>query len=114
MAARSLLGAQQNLAQGDRDRLFGYLEGGGRTILTEPEALLTVDAVPVPSGAASAPIDLDVGVPARGWHGEAYRGHIFWDELFIFPFLDLRLPEVTKALLRYRHRRIEEHCAGWR
>jgi alpha,alpha-trehalase len=30
-------------------------------------------------------IDLDVGVPARGWHGEAYRGHIFWDEMFIFP-----------------------------
>src|SRR5215207_8708921 len=23
---------------------------------------------------------LDVGVPARGWHGEAYRGHVFWDE----------------------------------
>src|SRR4051795_13741669 len=29
---------------------------------------------------------LDVGVPARGWHGEAYRGHVFWDEMFIFPF----------------------------
>ena len=29
--------------------------------------------------------DLDVGVPARGLHGEAYRGHIFWDELFIYP-----------------------------
>ena len=32
-------------------------------------------------------MDLDVGVPARGWHGEAYRGHIFWDEIFIFPYL---------------------------
>src|SRR5690606_24450871 len=30
--------------------------------------------------------DLDVGVPARGLHGEAYRGHVFWDELFVFPF----------------------------
>ncbi len=39
------------------------------------------------------------GVPARGWHGEAYRGHIFWDELFIFPFLNLRMPEITRALL---------------
>ena len=38
--------------------------------------------------------DLDVGVPARGLHGEAYRGHIFWDELFVFPVLNLRLPEV--------------------
>jgi trehalose/maltose hydrolase-like predicted phosphorylase len=32
-------------------------------------------------------IELDAGVPARGLHGEAYRGHIFWDEVFIFPFL---------------------------
>ncbi len=53
-------------------------------------------------------IDLDVGVPARGWHGEAYRGHIFWDELFIFPFLNLRLPELTRALLMYRYRRLPE------
>ena len=37
-------------------------------------------------------IDLDVGVPARGLHGEAYRGHVFWDELFVFPFLNLRCP----------------------
>jgi trehalose/maltose hydrolase-like predicted phosphorylase len=53
-------------------------------------------------------IDLDVGVPARGLHGEAYRGHIFWDELFIFPFLNLRFPELTRALLRYRARRLPE------
>ncbi|WP_299821362.1 glycosyl hydrolase family 65 protein [uncultured Pontibacter sp.] len=50
----------------------------------------------------------DVGVPARGWHGEAYRGHIFWDELFIFPFLNLRLPALTRALLMYRYRRLPE------
>ncbi|MFI6430973.1 beta-phosphoglucomutase family hydrolase [Rhodococcus oryzae] len=50
--------------------------------------------------------DLDVGVPARGLHGEAYRGHIFWDELFVFPFLTLRLPELTRALLLYRFRRL--------
>lgn len=52
-------------------------------------------------------MDLDVGVPARGWHGEAYRGHIFWDELFIFPLLNLRLPEITRALLMYRYRRLD-------
>jgi trehalose/maltose hydrolase-like predicted phosphorylase len=51
-------------------------------------------------------IDRDVGIPARGWHGEAYRGHIFWDELFIFPFLSLRLPELTRSLLMYRFRRL--------
>jgi len=52
--------------------------------------------------------DLDVGVPARGWHGEAYRGHVFWDEVFVFPFLNLRLPLLTRSLLRYRHRRLEK------
>lgn len=50
----------------------------------------------------------DAGLPARGWHGEAYRGHIFWDELFIFPFLTLRMPILTRALLRYRFRRLPE------
>jgi len=52
--------------------------------------------------------ELDIGVPARGLHGEAYRGHIFWDELFIFPVLNLRLPTVTRSLLRYRYRRLME------
>jgi len=39
--ARALLGEQQNLSIGDRERLFGYLEGGGRIILPEPQSLLT-------------------------------------------------------------------------
>jgi len=52
-------------------------------------------------------MNLDIGVPARGWHGEAYRGHIFWDELFIFPLLNLRLPEITRALILYRYRRLD-------
>ena len=56
-------------------------------------------------------IDLDAGAPARGWTGEAYRGHIFWDELFIFPFLNHRLPKLTRALLLYRWRRLPE--ARW-
>ncbi|MBY8880213.1 glycoside hydrolase family 65 protein [Actinacidiphila acidipaludis] len=54
--------------------------------------------------------DLDVGVPARGLHGEAYRGHVFWDELFVLPFLNLHLPEVSRALLCYRHRRLPAAC----
>ncbi|MCC8358995.1 glycoside hydrolase family 65 protein [Salinimicrobium sediminilitoris] len=53
-------------------------------------------------------IDEDVGIPARGWHGEAYRGHIFWDELFIFPFYNITIPELTRALLMYRYRRLPE------
>ncbi|HEX5540111.1 MAG TPA: glycosyl hydrolase family 65 protein [Micromonospora sp.] len=50
--------------------------------------------------------DLDAGVPARGLHGEGYHGHVFWDELFVLPFLNLRLPELTRALLIYRYRRL--------
>jgi len=40
-AGRALLNEPQNLSMGDRERLFGYLEGGGRMILAEPQALLT-------------------------------------------------------------------------
>ncbi len=42
--ARALIAAQQNLSIGDRERLFGFLEGGGRIILPEPQALLTEHA----------------------------------------------------------------------
>ena len=54
----------------------------------------------------------DAGVPARGLNGEAYRGHVFWDELYIYPFLNYRLPEITRALLMYRYRRIGEARAA--
>ena len=40
-AGRALLNEQQNLSMGDKERLFGYIEGGGRMILAEPQALLT-------------------------------------------------------------------------
>jgi alpha,alpha-trehalase len=56
-------------------------------------------------------IDVDAGVPPRGLHGEAYRGHVLWDELFIFPFLNFTIPDITRALLMYRHRRLDE--ARW-
>src|ERR1044072_2817221 len=54
--------------------------------------------------------ELDVGVPARGLHGEAYRGHVFWDELFVLPYLNLHFPEVSRALLNYRYRRVPRAC----
>jgi beta-phosphoglucomutase family hydrolase len=52
--------------------------------------------------------EIDAGVTARGLHGEAYRGHIFWDELFILPFYNLHFPETAKSLLMYRYRRLDE------
>jgi tryptophanyl-tRNA synthetase len=42
--ARQLLENQQNITIGDRERLFGYLEGGGRIILPEPQPMLTKSA----------------------------------------------------------------------
>jgi trehalose/maltose hydrolase-like predicted phosphorylase len=52
-------------------------------------------------------VGLDVGVPARGLHGEAYRGHIFWDEIFILPFYVNRAPSITRSLLLYRYYRLD-------
>ena len=39
--ARALLERQKNIALGDKERLYGFLEGGGRIILPEPQVLLT-------------------------------------------------------------------------
>lgn len=50
--------------------------------------------------------DIDAGVPARGLHGEAYRGHVFWDELYVFPFFNYRFPHIARTLLEYRYRRL--------
>jgi len=58
--------------------------------------------------------DLDAGLPARGLNGEAYRGHVFWDEIYAFPFFSFRLPEVTRGLLMYRYRRMGEARAAAR
>src|SRR6478735_9526987 len=54
----------------------------------------------------------DAGVPARGLNGEAYRGHVFWDELYVYPFLNYRLPDITHALLMYRFRRLGQARAA--
>ena len=51
---------------------------------------------------------LDVGIPARGLHGEAYRGHIFWDELFILPLFNVTFPSVARGSLLYRYRRLDK------
>ena len=50
--------------------------------------------------------ELDAGVPARGLHGEGYRGHVFWDELFVMPLFTTQIPSVARAILEYRWRRL--------
>jgi len=51
-------------------------------------------------------VGMDAGVPARGWHGEGYFGHVFWDEIFVIPVLAARFPECARAMLMYRYRRL--------
>jgi alpha,alpha-trehalase len=93
---------------------IGLEDGDDRT-----QRILRLHVFHLLQTASPRTIALDAGVPARGLHGEAYRGHIFWDELFIFPLLNLRLPEITRALLLYRYRRLPEarenaRAAGYR
>ncbi len=74
--------------------------------------LLRLNMLHLLQAASLNSIDRDIGVPARGWTGEAYEGHIFWDELFIFPTLNYRMPEITRSLLMYRYRRLDEARAA--
>jgi beta-phosphoglucomutase family hydrolase len=76
--------------------------------------LLRLNMFHLLQAASANSIGLDIGVPARGWTGEAYEGHIFWDELFIFPTLNYRMPEITRSLLMYRYRRLDEARAAAR
>jgi trehalose/maltose hydrolase-like predicted phosphorylase len=50
---------------------------------------------------------LDVSVGSRGLTGEGYRGHIFWDELFVIPYYAANEPKIAKSLLKYRIKRLE-------
>ena len=74
--------------------------------------LLRLDMFHLLQAVSPNSIGLDIGVPARGWTGEAYQGHVFWDELFIFPFFNFRMPEITRSLLMYRYRRLGEARAA--
>ena len=49
---------------------------------------------------------IDASVNARGLDGEAYRGHVFWDEMFDLPVYALHDPQLARQLLMYRYRRL--------
>lgn len=49
---------------------------------------------------------IDASVNARGLDGEAYRGHVFWDEMFDLPVYTLHDPQLARQLLMYRYRRL--------
>ncbi|UYP44262.1 Pyrophosphatase PpaX [Candidatus Lokiarchaeum ossiferum] len=53
-------------------------------------------------------VESNLSIPARGLHGESYRGHFFWDELFFFPFYNLHYPEIAQSILIYRTDRLDQ------
>lgn len=71
-----------------------------------PSLILHLHSFHLLQTASPNSVDFDVGMPARGWTGEAYHGHVFWDDLFVFPFINLRYPAITQSLLKYRYRRL--------
>lgn len=73
-----------------------------------PSLLLHLNSFHCLQTASSNIVDLDSGVPARGWTGEGYQGHVFWDDLFVFPYINWRMPDISAALLKYRYRRLYE------
>jgi len=52
-------------------------------------------------------VSIDASIAARGLSGEGYRGHYFWDEIYIMPFYIEHLPEVARALLMYRYNHLD-------
>ncbi|GAA1496118.1 HAD family hydrolase [Paeniglutamicibacter kerguelensis] len=107
--AGSLAASQSRIWEGLWDR-FGIIMRGG----IQQSQDLNLNIFHVLQTVFAAEPDLDAGVPARGLHGEGYRGHIFWDELFIYPMLTLRRPDLTRSLLLYRFRRLDEARAAAR
>lgn len=91
-----------------------HLEPASDAFRLNVPMLLRLDMFHLLQSVSLNSIGLDIGVPARGWTGEAYEGHIFWDELFIFPTLNFRMPEITRSLLMYRYRRLDEARAAAR
>jgi alpha,alpha-trehalase len=96
------------------DRLWRSFEidmdgasGGGPPVAMDPSGIVRLHTFHLLQTASPNTTDLDVSVGARGLHGEGYRGHVFWDELFVFPVLNFRMPEITRSLLMYRYRRLD-------
>ncbi|KDE97149.1 beta-phosphoglucomutase [Mycolicibacterium aromaticivorans JS19b1 = JCM 16368] len=108
-SAQELLSTHEASWSQTWDRFGIELRAGQRQSLA-----LNLNTFHVLQAIAAAGLDLDTGVPARGLHGEGYRGHVFWDEMFVYPMLTMRRPEMTRSLLYYRHRRLDEARAAAR
>jgi alpha,alpha-trehalase len=82
------------------------LETNENTPKAASSLLLHLNSFQALSTISKNSINLDVGIPARGW-SEGYHGHIFWDDINVYPFLNLHAPLVAKALLKYRYKRLD-------
>ena len=72
----------------------------------ELHTLLRFSAYHVLQTVSTQGIVCDQGVPARGWH-EGYFGQIFWDEIFLSPYLATHFPQAVRSLLDYRYQRLD-------
>lgn len=109
-AARRAGGFASLLA--DHKRAWAEIWRRGSIVLPERhldvQRVIDVNRFHLRQVASPRVVDRDIGLGARGLHGEGYLGHVFWDEVFILPVLNLRFPEVARALLSYRSRRLDE------
>jgi trehalose/maltose hydrolase-like predicted phosphorylase len=104
-------GTFENLEQRHRRAWRRLWDACRITVGGESQLILNLHLFHILQTVSEHTIELDVAIPARGLHGEGYRGHIFWDELFVLPLIYLRLPDVARNLLLYRWRRLP--AARW-
>lgn len=106
-----------NRAGGDFDEILAAHEAAWHRLLqsfiveidstTQVQLILNLHVFHLLQTLTPHTAELDAGVPARGLHGEGYRGHIFWDELFVLPLITSRMPDIARSLIDYRWRRLE-------
>jgi HAD superfamily hydrolase (TIGR01509 family) len=93
-------------------RLWARSAVAVRDDTTEIQRLVNLHLFHVLQVASPHVVDRDVGIGARGLHGEGYLGHIFWDELFVLPMITRRYPSVARSLLSDRAHRLKAAQAG--
>ena len=97
--ARELLNDTQNLALGDRERLFGYLEGSRRMILPEPQPMLT--ATPRVPGLDGQKMS------------KSYGNAVFLREDPVSITKKIRTMQTDPARVRRSDPGLPEHCPVW-
>ncbi|PWU03242.1 MAG: beta-phosphoglucomutase family hydrolase [Candidatus Melainabacteria bacterium] len=72
-----------------------------------PALLIHLNTFHLLSVASGNSLGRDTALPARGW-SEGYQGHVFWDDMYVFPIFTLRAPAISRELLKYRFHRLPE------